>query len=104
MIRNWNEESIDHRNALLYAMGVSPDEAERLVIGIVNAWNEMNPGHFHFKAVVEDIKEEIHKAGALARELPITGSAMGSVSNTPEIATPPAQQGSGHTEVETTAK
>lgn len=83
MIRNWNEESIDHRNALLYAMGVSPDEAERPVIGIVNAWNEMNPGHFHFKAVVEDIKEEIHKAGALARELPITGICDGICSNTP---------------------
>ena len=58
MIRNWNEESIDHRNALLYAMGVSPDEAERLVIGIVNAWNEMNPGHFHFKAVVRTSRKK----------------------------------------------
>ena len=25
MIREWNEESLDHRNALLYAMGISED-------------------------------------------------------------------------------
>ena len=39
MIREWNEESLDHRNALLYAMGVTEKEAERPVIGIVNACN-----------------------------------------------------------------
>ncbi len=83
MIRNWNEESLDHRNALLYAMGVSPEEAKRPVIGIVNSWNEMNPGHFHFKEVIEGIKDEINKAGALARELPVLGICDGICSNTP---------------------
>jgi dihydroxy-acid dehydratase len=33
MIRNWNEESLDHRNALLYAMGISEEDAERPIIG-----------------------------------------------------------------------
>ncbi len=83
MIREWNEESLDHRNALLYAMGVTEKEAERPVIGILNSWNEMNPGHFPFKDVIEEIKEEIYKAGALARELPITGICDGICSNTP---------------------
>ncbi|NLW56148.1 MAG: dihydroxy-acid dehydratase [Firmicutes bacterium] len=83
MIRKWNEESIDHRNALLYAMGVSAEEAERPVIGIVNSWNEMNPGHFHFKEVIEAIKEEINQAGGLARELPVMGICDGICSNTP---------------------
>lgn len=83
MIRNWNEESLDHRNALLYAMGVSSEAARRPVIGIVNAWNEMNPGHFHFKEVIEDIKDEIDQAGALARELPVLGICDGICSNTP---------------------
>lgn len=46
MIREWNEESLDHRNALLYAMGISEEDAKRPVIGLVNSWNEMNPGHF----------------------------------------------------------
>ena len=58
MIRAWNEEALDHRNALLYAMGVSPEDAQRPIIGIINAWNEMNPGHYPFKDVIEEIKEE----------------------------------------------
>ena len=26
MIREWNEESLDHRNTLLYAMGISEED------------------------------------------------------------------------------
>lgn len=83
MIRQWNEESLDHRNALLYAMGVSEEDAKRPVIGIVNSWNEMNPGHFPFKDVVAGIKKEIYDAGALALELPASGVCDGICSNTP---------------------
>jgi dihydroxy-acid dehydratase len=83
MIREWNEESLDHRNALLYAMGVSEDDAKRPVIGIVNAWNEMNPGHYSFKKVVEDIKRQIYESGALALELPVSGICDGMCSNNP---------------------
>ena len=49
MIREWTDEALDHRNALLYAMGVTQEEATRPVIGVVNAWNEMNPGHYDLK-------------------------------------------------------
>lgn len=83
MIRQWNEESLDHRNALLYAMGISEEEAQKPVIGIINAWNEMNPGHFPFKDVIAEMKEEINRAGALALELPVTGVCDGMCSNTP---------------------
>ena len=83
MIRSWNEESLDHRNALLYAMGISEDDAKRPVIGIMNAWNEMNPGHYPFKDVIEQLKQEIYDAGALALELPVSGICDGICSNTP---------------------
>lgn len=83
MIREWNEESLDHRNALLYAMGKSDDDVKRPIIGIVNAWNEMNPGHYHFNKVIEGIKNEIYKNGALAVELPVSGICDGMCSNTP---------------------
>lgn len=83
MIRQWNEESLDHRNTLLYAMGISPEDAARPIIGLVNSWNEMNPGHFPFKDVIAEMKEEIYKAGGLALELPITGVCDGICSNTP---------------------
>ena len=84
MIREWNEESLDHRNGLLYAMGISEEDAKRPVIGLVNSWNEMNPGHFPFdKTVIQEMKDEIYKAGGLALELPVTGICDGICSNTP---------------------
>ncbi len=83
-IRSWNEESLDHRNTLLYAMGVSEEDVKRPIIGLVNTWNEMNPGHFPFdKALIAEMKEEIYAAGGLALELPITGICDGICSNTP---------------------
>lgn len=83
MIRTWNEEALDHRNALLYAMGISQEDAQRPIIGIVNAWNEMNPGHYPFKDVIEEIKEEIYRVGCLGLELPVSGICDGICSNTP---------------------
>ncbi len=83
MIRQWNEESLDHRNALLYAMGITEEDAKRPVIGIINSWNEMNPGHFPFKDVVASLKQEIYDAGGLALELPASGICDGICSNTP---------------------
>ena len=84
MIRQWNEESLDHRNTLLYAMGISEEDAKRPVIGLINSWNEMNPGHFPFdKSVIQEMKEEIYKAGGLALELPVSGVCDGICSNTP---------------------
>ena len=83
-IRSWNEESLDHRNALLYAMGISQEDAKRPVIGLINGWNEMTPGHFPFdKQVIAEMKEEIYAAGGLALELPVTGICDGMCSNTP---------------------
>lgn len=83
-IRQWNEESLDHRNTLLYAMGVSEKDVQRPIIGLVNSWNEMNPGHFPFdKQLIAEMKEEIYKAGGLALELPISGICDGICSNTP---------------------
>ena len=84
MIREWNEESLDHRNTLLYAMGISEEDAKRPIIGLLNTWNEMNPGHFPFdKELIAEMKKEIYQAGGLALELPISGMCDGICSNTP---------------------
>lgn len=104
MIRQWNEESLDHRNALLYAMGISEEDAKRPIIGVINSWNEMNPGHFPFKDVVEAIKKEIYTGGCLALELPVSGICDGICSNTPgDRYTLPARD-MVSTEVETVAE
>ena len=84
MIREWNEESLDHRNTLLYSMGISEEDAKRPIIGLLNTWNEMNPGHFPFdKELIAEMKKEIYQAGGLALELPISGICDGICSNTP---------------------
>ena len=84
LIRDWNEESLDHRNALLYAEGMREEQVKRPVIGIVNTWNEMNPGSFPFdKEVVREIKEEIWKCGGVGLEIPVSGICDGMCSNTP---------------------
>ncbi|MDR1439593.1 MAG: dihydroxy-acid dehydratase [Clostridiales bacterium] len=83
MIREWSEESLDHRNALLHAMGISEEEMGKPVIGVLSAWNEMNPGHFHFKEIVPAIKAEIARNGGLPLELPTCGVCDGICSNTP---------------------
>ncbi len=81
--QSFTEEAIDHRNALLYAMGVREEDAAKPQIAIVNSWNELNPGHYHFKAVIDDIKQAIREAGGLPLELPVTGICDGICSNTP---------------------
>ncbi len=83
MIRVWNEESLDHRNALLFAMGVGEEDVKRPVIGLINSWNEMNPGHYPLRDVIEEMKAEIYAAGGLALELPSLGVCDGICSNTP---------------------
>ncbi len=104
MIRKWNEESLDHRNALLFAMGISEEEVKRPIIGIINSWNEMNPGHFPLKDVVAEMKEVIYKAGGFAVELPVTGICDGICSNNPgDRYTLPARD-MVSTEVETVAE
>lgn len=81
--QQFSEEAIDHRNALLFAMGVKEEDTRKPYVGIVNSWNELNPGHYHFKTVVEDIKTAIRKAGGLPLEIPVTGICDGICSNTP---------------------
>ena len=81
--QDFSEEAIDHRNALLFAMGLKEADTTKPYVGIVNSWNELNPGHFHFKSVVEDIKTAIRKAGGLPLEIPVTGICDGICSNTP---------------------
>jgi dihydroxy-acid dehydratase len=77
------EEAVDHRNALFYAMGVRDSDVSKPQVAIVNSWNELNPGHYHFKTVIDDMKQAIRESGGLPIELPVTGICDGIPSNTP---------------------
>jgi len=69
-----------HR-ALFYAMGLTPEELERPLIGVVNSQNELVPGHFHLDGIARAVKDGIRSAGGTPLEFPAIaiddGIAMG---------------------------
>jgi dihydroxy-acid dehydratase len=81
--QSFSEEAIDHRKALLFPMGFAEKDMERPLIGVINPWNELNPGQFHFKSVIGIVKTSIYNSGGLPLEIPITGICDGICSNTP---------------------
>ncbi|MCL4369924.1 MAG: dihydroxy-acid dehydratase [Chloroflexi bacterium] len=51
-----------HRS-LFYAMGYTPEELDRPLIGVVNTQNEIVPGHFHLDSITRAVKDGIRSAG-----------------------------------------
>lgn len=81
-MREYNEQSNEERKALMHAVGIPWEDMERPLIGIINSWNELNPGHYHFKEVISVIKKQVHENGGIAVELPSIGVCDGICSNT----------------------
>jgi len=65
-------EKAPHRS-LFKAMGYTNEEIERPLIGVVNAANEIIPGHIHLDRIVEDVKAGIRTAGGTPIEFPAIG-------------------------------
>lgn len=65
-------ERAPHRS-LFKAMGYTDTEIERPLIGIVNAKNEIIPGHIHLDQVVKAVKEGVRLAGGTPIEFPAIG-------------------------------
>ncbi|KGM96823.1 dihydroxy-acid dehydratase [Clostridium botulinum] len=61
-----------HRS-LFYAMGYTPEDLKKPLIGIVNAHNEIIPGHFHLNEIVQAIKLGVATAGGTPIEFPSIG-------------------------------
>jgi dihydroxy-acid dehydratase len=61
-----------HR-ALFYAMGYTPEELEKPLIGIVNGFNEIIPGHMHLSEIVQAVKLGVAAAGGNPVEFPAIG-------------------------------
>ncbi len=55
-------ERAPHRS-LFYATGLTPEELDRPLIGVVNAYNEIVPGHVHLDRVAEAVKAGVRMAG-----------------------------------------
>jgi len=69
-----------HRS-LMYAMGYLPEDLEKPLIGIVNAHNEIIPGHFHLNEIVQAVKMGVAAAGGTPMEFPSIGICDGIAMN-----------------------
>jgi len=65
-------ERAPHRS-LLKAMGYTDEEISRPMIGVVNAANEIIPGHIHLNMIAEDVKAGIRMAGGTPVAFPAIG-------------------------------
>ena len=61
-----------HR-ALFYAMGYTPEDLKKPLIGVVNAFNEIIPGHIHLRTIAEAVKTGVSAAGGTPMEFPSIG-------------------------------
>ncbi len=62
-------EKAPHRS-LMKALGLIDEEMERPLIGIVNSFNEIVPGHKHLREIAEAVKKGVIMAGGTPLEFP----------------------------------
>lgn len=62
-------EKAPHRS-LFKALGLTEEELSRPIIGVVNAQNEVVPGHLHLDQIAEAVKAGIRMAGGTPLEFP----------------------------------
>ena len=62
-------EKAPHRS-LLYALGLTREEMERPLVGVVNAASEVVPGHLHLGKLAEAVKAGVRMAGGTPLEFP----------------------------------
>ena len=65
-------ERAPHRS-LMRALGLTSREIEQPIVGIVNSFNEIIPGHIHLKAVAEAVKAGVYSAGGTPLEFETIG-------------------------------
>ena len=84
-------EASECRRGLLCGMGISPEEQARPLIGVVNSWNEYNPGHVHLRGLAERVKQGIRDAGGYPVEVMTTGICDGMVLKDPKYVEIPSR-------------
>lgn len=62
-------ERAPHRS-LFNALGMTEEELDRPIIGIVNSYNEIVPGHMNLDKIAEAVKKGVYMAGGTPVEVP----------------------------------
>lgn len=69
------------QRSLLKATGLSDEDLKKPLIGIVNSFNEVNPGHIHLRDICDAVKLGVASKGGVGMEFPVIaicdGIAMG---------------------------
>ncbi|MFW5791074.1 MAG: dihydroxy-acid dehydratase [Desulfohalobiaceae bacterium] len=73
-------EKAPHRS-LLHAAGLTRKEMDRPLVGVVNAANEIIPGHIHLDIITRAVKDGILSAGGTPLEFPVIGVCDGLAMN-----------------------
>lgn len=92
MRSNWEfGEASECRKGLMCGMGYTVEEQKRPLIGVVNSWNEYNPGHVHLDRLAERVKQGIREAGGLPVEVMTTAVCDGMVMKDPRYIEVPSR-------------
>ena len=67
--------------SLFRALGLTDEEMERPLVGIVSSYNEIVPGHMNLDKIAEAVKAGIYAAGGLPIEFPVIGVCDGIAMN-----------------------
>ena len=59
--------------SLFYALGYTPEELERPLIGVVSAYSEIVPGHMHLDKLSQAVKSGVEMAGGTPILIPAIG-------------------------------
>ncbi|MEW6183011.1 MAG: dihydroxy-acid dehydratase [Bacillota bacterium] len=73
-------EKAPHRS-LFKALGFTETEFDRPIIGVVNSFNEIIPGHIHLRDISEAVKAGVRMAGGVPVEFPTIGICDGIAMN-----------------------
>lgn len=69
------------QRSLLKAAGLSDEDLKKPLVGVVNSFNEINPGHIHLNDLAKEVKIGVASAGGVPMEFPAIaicdGIAMG---------------------------
>src|SRR5512136_407281 len=71
----------DYYRGLMHSVGYRKKDLEKPIIGVVNSWSDVNPGHFLFDRLARIVKEGVWAAGGAPAEFsvpaPCDGIAQG---------------------------
>ena len=84
-------EASECRKGLMCGMGYTAEEQRKPLIGVVNSWNEYNPGHVHLDKLAARVKDGIREAGGLPVEVMTTAVCDGMVMKDPRYIEVPSR-------------